>query len=93
MVQDLYQPARNAVFAFKNSADPEIKLLPIDVLVASVQEPLPRDTAGLSLCPFAGEALHSCDVVPFWDPASSVQFGVPSRLCPDAAGLMRRGLV
>lgn len=38
---------------------------------------MPGNTAGLSLCAFAGEALQSCNVVPLWDLAS-IQIRVPS---------------
>src|SRR5438132_13029654 len=41
-----------------------------------MEQALPGDTAGLSVCACAGEALHSCDVIPFWNLAST-QFESP----------------
>src|SRR5215813_11375713 len=42
-----------------------------------MEKPLPGDTTGLSVCPFAGETLYSCNVVPLWDSASRIQFESP----------------
>jgi len=49
----------------------------VDVLVASLKQALPGDTAGLRVSAFAGKALHSGDVVPPWDPVRGVQFESP----------------
>jgi hypothetical protein len=57
IVQNLGQPIRNPLFDFENRASPQSKLLPIDVLIASVVKPLPRDPSGLIVSAFAGYSL------------------------------------
>jgi len=54
--------------------------LPVDVLVASIKQALPGDTAGLRISAFAGETLYSGHVVALWDPVNSFHFESPPTL-------------
>src|SRR5664279_1798906 len=58
-LQNLGQPFRNPPFDFEDRAGPEIKLLPIDVLIADFVQPLPRDTSGLIVGALTREVLQS----------------------------------
>ena len=74
VVENFHQPIRNAVFDFQDRADPQVELLPVDVLIASLKQTLPEDAAGLSISAFVGKALYSGDVLRHRDPVSDGQF-------------------
>ncbi len=58
LVQNAHEPLRDALFDFQNRADPQIELLPGDVLVASIEQAWPRNAAGLVVCTLSCQALE-----------------------------------
>ena len=58
-VENFSQPIRHAVCDFEDRADPQVEFLPVDVLIASVVKPLPRDAAGLIVGALARSPLKS----------------------------------
>ena len=77
IVENFDQPIRNAAFDFEDRANPQIKLLPVDVLIASVVKPLPRDAAGLIVCALAGGSLKLGGRVAFGVAFRFLQAAVP----------------
>jgi hypothetical protein len=57
--ENLNQPIRDAILDFQNRANPEVKLLPGDVLVSSLEQSLPRNAAGFLVGACARESLQS----------------------------------
>jgi len=79
IVQNLGQPIRDPLFDFENRASPQTKLLPVNVLIACVVKPLPRDAAGLIICPLAGCSLKLDGRVEHGFDFRFVQAGVPGK--------------
>jgi hypothetical protein len=57
IVKNFDQPIRNAVLDFQDGANPQVKFLPVNVLIADFDEPLPRYPAGLTVGALAGGPL------------------------------------
>src|SRR5271165_183331 len=58
-VENFNQPIRYAVFNLQDRANPQVELLPVDVLIANFVKPLPRYPAGLLVGALAGGPLKS----------------------------------
>jgi hypothetical protein len=61
IIENLDQPSRDALFDVQDRADPQVELLPVNVLIPSFVKPLPGDAAGLIVCPLARETLELGD--------------------------------
>src|SRR5271157_3669735 len=76
-VENFNQPIRYAVFHLQDRANPEVELLPFDVLIADFIEPLPRYPTGLLIGALAGGALKSGGRVAHGLPFGFLHTGVP----------------
>src|SRR5208337_2746241 len=77
VLENLGQPVNDPLLDFEDRASPEIKLLPVDVLIANFVEPLPRYPTGLLIGALAGGPLKAGGRVAHGLPFGFLHTGVP----------------
>src|SRR5271157_201963 len=78
-VENFKQPIRYAVFNLQDRANPQIELLPVDVLILSIKQALPRNSASFIVSALASGPLKSGGRAAHGLAFEFIQAGVPLR--------------